>query len=278
MISSPNSRNNIKVSIIIPLYNGEKTIKKTIESCLKQTYQSIEIIITDDHSSDNSLNIVKKVATSDFRIKILEHKNSQGLCKNSNKAASNVKGEFLLFLGQDDLLETIHIEEMLKYFDSSISMVYCNCLLIDENDNIIGKNDLDYREVYYRDFVRKNAIQSCGAIIRKSAFEKVGGYPEFDKYPNYGEWYLWVKLLSTGRIIQCTSVRSLYRRHNSNISNSFNQKKYIIGLNKYWNKCRKLALGKAEFSIFKRFIEHTYILARTIRVYIRYVIVCIIKE
>lgn len=65
----------MKISIIIPIYNAENTIKKLIETILKQTYNDYEIILVDDGSKDNSLNLIKEIAKKDKRIKVFSKEN-----------------------------------------------------------------------------------------------------------------------------------------------------------------------------------------------------------
>ena len=86
------------VSIVIPMYNGELTIERTILSCLKQTYQDMEIIIVDDCSSDDSLKNVHKISENNPRIKVIRNDVNVGLCKNANIGIDHASGEFLLML------------------------------------------------------------------------------------------------------------------------------------------------------------------------------------
>lgn len=93
-----------KFSIIIPMYNVEKYIKKCINSCLNQTYKNYEVIIVDDQSSDNSLNIAKSMCKDVSFVKILKQKNS-GVSVARNKGLLKSKGDYVLFVDGDDWLE-----------------------------------------------------------------------------------------------------------------------------------------------------------------------------
>lgn len=261
----------IMVSIIIPMYNGEATIEKTVKSCLYQTYSDIEIIVVDDHSSDDSVSIVKKIMASNRNITLICNDMNMGLCKNANKGIISASGQFLLMLGQDDLLKENHIQEMLTYFHDDTSMVYCNCSLIDENDTVYKTNTWSNKELTVNDFVKNNAVSSCGALLRKASVDKCGGYPEFPEYPNYGEWYLWIELATVGKIVPCDSVLSLYRRHKNNISNTFNDPDKIKKLNHYANKCRRLAISKSSLSLFGKMSAHIYILLKNMQINAKYI-------
>ena len=101
----------IKVSIIIPVFNVEKYLKKCLESVINQTLKEIEIICVDDASSDNSLNILKQYQQLDDRIIILEQEN-KGPGEARNFALSKVNGEYIFFLDSDDWIELDALEKL----------------------------------------------------------------------------------------------------------------------------------------------------------------------
>ena len=90
------------VSIILPVYNGQRYLKEQIESILEQTYRNLEIIIIDDNSQDKSLSIGNRLAEKDSRIKIHRKERNLGVVPNFLKGASFAKGEFVCFCDQDD--------------------------------------------------------------------------------------------------------------------------------------------------------------------------------
>lgn len=94
-----------KVSIIMPVYNGEKYIDKSLGSLINQTLNDIEIICINDCSTDNSLNILQEYASKDSRIKIINSEINQGQSLSKNIAIKQAGGEFLMFLDQDDWYE-----------------------------------------------------------------------------------------------------------------------------------------------------------------------------
>lgn len=93
-----------KLSVIVPVYNGEKYLKKCIESIINQTYKNLEIIIIDDGSSDNSIEIINKYAYKDKRIKLFKQKNL-GVSAARNLGIKNSTGELLTFIDCDDWIE-----------------------------------------------------------------------------------------------------------------------------------------------------------------------------
>lgn len=103
------------VSIIIPAYNVEKYIYRAIESCIKQTFQDIEIIIVDDGSTDNTYRVISEYAVLDERIHVFKQEN-KGVSSARNKGLKESKGEFVVFLDSDDWVETIAVSELLKEY------------------------------------------------------------------------------------------------------------------------------------------------------------------
>ncbi|MFT0331182.1 glycosyltransferase family 2 protein [Bacteroides thetaiotaomicron] len=105
---------NQLVSIITPMYNGEKYVSQTIESVLAQTYQNWEMIIVDDGSKDASPQIVKKYSIEDNRIKLV-HQQNAGSAAARNNALRRANGRYICFLDADDLLDNSFLEKQLEY-------------------------------------------------------------------------------------------------------------------------------------------------------------------
>ena len=114
----------VKVSIIVPVYNTEKFLEKCLRSLVSQTLKEIEIICVDDGSVDNSLNIIKKFAKEDSRIKVIEQENKkQGAARNNGTKIA--KGEYIGFVDSDDWVDIDYYEKMYiaaKKYDSDIAL------------------------------------------------------------------------------------------------------------------------------------------------------------
>lgn len=257
--------NNIVCSILIPVYNGEKFLEKTIRSCLAQSLiDNIEIIVIDDCSSDSSFEIMQHLASLHSNIIALKNENNSGINKTVNKAASLARGKYLMFLGHDDMLRPNHIEIITNEFEEDTSFIHCNADLIDKDDNIFGIGVDDAIQIkktknikYY--LAMGNVVHSTGTVIRKRYFDAVGGWDE--QYRNYGEWLLWIKLASIGKVKYSTQIKALYRRHDTNITNSFEDTNVKPELLKYYKLCQDTAISKIDtFAI--RYIVSMLILIR----------------
>ena len=126
-----------KVLIIIPTYNGEKYIKETIDSCLNQSYKNIEVIVIDDCSSDNTVEILRSY---DDKIDLYVNRINQGIAKNLNKMLLGRTEDFYIFLGHDDILPKNHVKIMVSEFDDNTLFVHCNNIVIDKDGKEIGRN------------------------------------------------------------------------------------------------------------------------------------------
>ncbi len=251
-----------KCSIVIPVYNGEEFIDKTIQSCLDQTVP-IEIIIINDASKDSSEKCILPYV--DMGIVYIKNDTNLGLMKSLNKAVKYTHSDYLLFLGHDDMLRADHVLLMLKEFDDDTTFVHCNADLIDANDMIIGLGVNDERQLQKMKYIKEsltisNIVHSTGAIINKKYFDQIGGWDE--QFRNYGEWLLWIKLANVGKVKYCTQVKAMYRRHETNITNTFTDDKVKIGLNLFFRYCRKTALALYRPNLLTR-IKLIFILNRS---------------
>ncbi|MBI6873655.1 glycosyltransferase [Clostridium aciditolerans] len=125
----------IKVSIIIPIYNAQTYLEKCLDSVMGQTLQEIEIILINDGSSDNSLNICKEYAIKDKRIKVIDKEN-KGVSKARNTGLLYAKGEYVTFIDSDDCIEHNMIEELYNSVTAN-NAEFCMCNYVKENNGKI---------------------------------------------------------------------------------------------------------------------------------------------
>ncbi|WP_219515740.1 glycosyltransferase family 2 protein [Proteus penneri] len=131
------------ISVVMPTYNVAPWIKKSIDSILKQTYPNIELIIIDDCSTDNTYNIIKKLAKNNP--KIIHQQNSKNLkiCQTLNKGIKLSKGNYIARIDGDDIAD---LERIQKQYDllvtKNLDLVGCQMIGIDENDNKLSYSNL----------------------------------------------------------------------------------------------------------------------------------------
>ena len=113
------------VSVVIPVFNGEKVIDQCLSSILTQTHQNIEILIVDDCSKDNTIGIVETLSNLDERVKLVRQPINMGVSAARNRGIEEASGKYICFVDCDDWCENDYIESMLRLFDDQVCMVSC---------------------------------------------------------------------------------------------------------------------------------------------------------
>jgi glycosyltransferase involved in cell wall biosynthesis len=147
------------VSVILCTYNGEKFIGQQVDSILRQTYSPIELIISDDASTDQTPGILEKYK-ADSRITLFRQDQNIGLSGNFSFAAAQAKGELIAFSDQDDIWLENKIEKLVAHIGAG-PLVYSNSSLTDESGNPTGKKLTDLRAMYSGNDSRCYILYSC---------------------------------------------------------------------------------------------------------------------
>lgn len=129
-----------KISVIVPIYNpGEKKLKYCIKSILSQSYKEFELLLINDGSTDNSLEICKKFAKKDKKIKIIDKKN-EGLIKTRQIGIKEARGEYICFVDSDDYIDKNYLLKMYEGINEE-EIVVCNIKKVFGNFKILGKKN-----------------------------------------------------------------------------------------------------------------------------------------
>jgi glycosyltransferase involved in cell wall biosynthesis len=239
------ARRHPPISIIIPVYNGERYLRKTLLSAAAQTYPNLEIVIVDDASQDGSAQIISEFAWETASALALSNETNMGFCKSVNRGVAACRGELFLTLGQDDLLPSNHLEKMLEERRDGFSFIHCNATIIDGSGTPMQPCASDLGEhkgtINYR-LAQFNCISSTGLVVNKQRFVEVGGFDE--RYRNYGEWLLWIRLADRGPVYFCSTTRALYRRHETNLTTEIFGRDVAkdLELRRYFRHCQREAL------------------------------------
>lgn len=128
------------ISIIVPVYNSEKYLKKCIESIMNQTYKKIEIIIVNDGSTDNSINIIEELKKIDSRIVLINQTNA-GVSSARNTGLDYAKGEYVTFVDSDDFIDEKLYEKMIENFEENVDIVCCGLRILSSDGKVIEENN-----------------------------------------------------------------------------------------------------------------------------------------
>ncbi|MBF2009539.1 MAG: glycosyltransferase [Chlorogloeopsis fritschii C42_A2020_084] len=210
------------VSVVMTVYNGEKTIVETISSVLKQTFSDFEIIVVNNGSTDNTLEVLKNI--QDQRLKVFSYEHVD-LPTSLNRCFSHATGEFLAFLDADDLWTSdkleLQVQALQKNPKAGIAYSWTN--FIDEQGQLLGKGE----PIYFKGNVLANLLvcnfiaSGSNALIRKKAIES-GEY--FD--PECGsctDWDYWLRIASKWEFVLVPKYQVFYRQSSHSTSSKIEQ-------------------------------------------------------
>ena len=208
----------IETSIIIPVYNAEKTINKCLESVLNQTYKNYEVIIINDGSTDKSLDVIKQffcINSVDDNWYIIDNEN-QGVSVSRNEGIIKAKGEYIAFLDSDDSWSEEKLEKQLLFIK-------------EKKINILGTairyNDkyCDYIKYNFKDILLSNRLCTSSVLVKKQLLLKCG---LFDEKMSYSEDYrLWLTIAKIHPIYLLNELLTFYNVDNTN---GLSSKKWLM--------------------------------------------------
>lgn len=211
------------VSVVIPCYNHEDFVQKSIQSVIDQTYENIELIIIDDGSKDASIAKIKEMtALCEQRFVNFEFRNrpNKGVSATLNEAITWCKGKYVALLASDDVIVAHKTQVQVDFLEKNedITAVCGGVNLIDKNCNVVEvklkpEKTYDFESIIMHRFELPTATQ----MIRLEALIEVGG---FNPDIVLEDWYMWLKLSQIGKIHYMHQVLAAYRKHDSNFSNN----------------------------------------------------------
>ena len=200
------------VSIVMPLYNCEQYIAKSIESVLNQTYEDWELLIVNDCSTDRSVEVVKSF--NDKRIKLLSNEHNSGAALSRNYALREAKGKWIAFLDSDDSWVPTKLEEQLAFMDKNdYAFTYSDYRICNgkewENVTRIAPNKITYRKLlkycYFSTITVMYNVEKVGLI-------QIG---DIRKNNDYAMWLKALKKVDAYRLSRCLAF---YIKHEGSIS------------------------------------------------------------
>ena len=257
---------NIKlplVSILLPVFNGEKHLEETITSIIQQSYTNFELLIIDDGSTDKSLHIIKNF--NDNRIKLYQNKLNIGLINTLNYALKFCKGELIARMDADDISSKYRIEKQVKLFcvNNTIDICGTNFHLIDDkgiNLKII-RHPKSHQSIKFN-FIYHSVINHPSVMFRRKVYDENNNNFYNIAYKYVEDLELWLRLVFNYKFYNINENLFSYRIHTSQVSNC-NQiiqtelsnrikDEYILKLFPY--------LNEVDFSIVQSFFNRDLLL------------------
>lgn len=222
-----------KVSIVIPSYNYSQYLDERIQSLLNQTYQDFELIIVDDASTDNSVEVIKNYE-GDPRVRTKFFTENSGLpYKRWNDGAAIASGDYILFAGADDSCAPTMLENLVKKLETNpnVGIAYCQSMQMDGEGKFIRSmkkyTDTLDKDHWSQDFLSKGTDEckyltikcvipnASAALIRRSIFTQVGGFNENLKL--VADWMLYSKIMMASDVAFIAEPLNYFRCHSGTV-------------------------------------------------------------
>ncbi|STD54073.1 glycosyltransferase family 2 protein [Empedobacter falsenii] len=214
-----------KISILIANYNNGHFFKDCYDSLIAQTYQNFEVVILDDCSTDNSVEVIKSIIGEDKRFKLFQNEENKKVGYTKRRLVELASSEICGFLDPDDALEPQALESILNHHNNNIEvgLVYSNFIICNEKlekQNVHHATQITALDEHYLNF--KGEI-SHFTTFKKSIYNKTTGIDTFLKIAEDKDWYM--KMCEVAPVLYIDEDLYLYRIHNGGISTNKNAEK-----------------------------------------------------
>ena len=187
----------LSVSILMGIFNCEKTLSAAVDSILNQTFGDWELILCDDGSSDGTYAAAKALCEKDGRIVLLQNEKNLGLPKTLNRCAAAAKGEYFARMDGDDVCDPTRLQKEYDVISrGEFAIVSCGMLFFDDGGVYGRKIHKEYPEK--SDFAASSPFCHAGAMFTREAFESVGGYSERPDRLRIEDYDLWFRMYRAG--------------------------------------------------------------------------------
>lgn len=209
--------NNIRVSVAMATYNGEKYIKEQINSILINLEQNDELIISDDGSKDNTRNIVQNIQMNDSRVKLFDGP-KKGVKQNFANAIEKCNGEYIFLADQDDVWIDDKVKKVLKVFEEKgVTLVIHNCEIVNEKLEKTDKTFFEFRNSG-KGIIKniwKNTYIGCCMAFKSEIKDKILPIPNDIEMHDQ-----WIGIINEkyGKSYFLDECLIKYRRHGNNVS------------------------------------------------------------
>jgi glycosyltransferase involved in cell wall biosynthesis len=179
------------VSIVVLCHDYGRFLAEAIESALRQDYPSIEVLVVDDGSTDDSFKVASRFQD---RVRILTQTN-QGLARTCNRGAREASGEYIVFLSADDMLEPSYVSELLAAVEREpdASFAYCSARRFGAESGVAPSRPFSAFSL-----IRGRNYVNGSALTRRHDYVAAGGYPEDLGEGGFDDWDFWLTMLEHG--------------------------------------------------------------------------------
>ena len=214
-------KNNPLVTIVLPCYNGADFLSCAIESCIAQTFTDWELIIVNDCSVDNSMEIAQHYAEKDSRIRVLNNEKNLKLPASLNKGFRSANGKYYTWTSHDNVMLPTMLDDFVAYLDANpnVGMVISDYQIIDENNSVV-KTALIMQDVNLQ--MPLNNYVGCSFMYRRSVAEIIGEYNE--NMFLIEDYDYWIRIWRKFPIGKINKVLYSYRIHGQSLTSLYRPK------------------------------------------------------
>lgn len=238
-----------RVSVCIPVYNGGKYLNEAINSLLNQTYEDFEIILVDDSSTDNSIEIIQSY--KDKRIHLYKNEKNQGIAYTRNRAIDLANSEYIALLDDDDIAVPYRLEHEVKFLDDNkdIDVVGGHLRRIDKNGNDLNSQwNVYLNPNYIKAYLMLGDTIANGTVMFRKKFVNDHNIRFKDNMYGAEDYMFWVECSLKGKITNLDEVLLLWRvGHGNETQNVFNNK--LVERNKVIDDIHTYALYENGFRL-----------------------------
>ena len=205
--------NNLKISVIMSVYNGEKYLGRAIESILNQTFTDYEFIIVNDGSADDSLKIIK--GYDDKRILLINNDTNIGLTRSLNKAIEQARGEYIARQDADDISLANRFEEQVGYLEQhpDTALLGTSIYIMDEDGRVLGRKTALANPG--ESLFKFNQFNHGSTMFKSTVVRELGGYNELFRYCQ--DYELWLRIAKRYEVRNLKQALYMLRSHQENI-------------------------------------------------------------
>jgi glycosyltransferase involved in cell wall biosynthesis len=206
-----------KVSIVMPVLNGERFIEAAIQSVLAQTFRDYELIVVDDGSTDGTAQLVNAFVGK-LALQYVRHDSPRGIPYSMNDGVGHATGDLISFLDHDDTWLPDFLSTQVRYLDEhpSVGMVHCDFQTIDVRGSVIEESVAKCRQrkrpsgKVFRDLFMDSFIVGNSVLIRRECLTQVG---LFDESLRWGDYHLWMRIARHYEVDYVSKALTQYRQH-----------------------------------------------------------------
>lgn len=235
------------ISVLMGIYNCAGTLEEAVESILNQTYDNWELIMCDDCSTDNTLEVAKRIALKDKRICVIGNDTNRTLAPTLNYCLQFARGNYIARMDGDDICSSDRFEKELIFLEKHPEYAVVSCQM-----NLYDSEGI-YRVINYKEMpIKKNLVHNssfchAGCMMRTNVLKELGGYSEAKTCKRVEDYDLWVRMYASGYkgynlqepLYSMRDDRNAVRRRT--FSNRLNESRVKI------LACKELELGLAQY-------------------------------